>query len=84
VYPRHKLISIPKFQRFSSFSCRYIDFLYRVLSNNEIPTLEDHKSIHGPTSGMQFNGSGILAHEKLSYLFSVWRMEGDWSNGSKD
>ena len=31
---------------------------------------------------LQFSGSGILAHEKLSYLFSVWRMEGDWSNGS--
>ncbi|XP_058463909.1 protein twist isoform X2 [Malaya genurostris] len=65
---------------------RYIDFLYRVLSNNELPLLEEtQKNLanSGTTSGaLQFNGSGILAHEKLSYLFSVWRMEGDWSNGS--
>nr|XP_019563371.2 protein twist [Aedes albopictus] len=68
---------------------RYIDFLYRVLSNNELPLLEETQknlansgATTGPGSGLQFSGSGILAHEKLSYLFSVWRMEGDWSNGS--
>lgn len=22
-----------------------------------------------------------MAHERLSYAFSVWRMEGDWSGG---
>nr|CAD7574874.1 unnamed protein product [Timema californicum] len=22
-----------------------------------------------------------MAHEKLSYAFSVWRMEGDWNGG---
>uniref|UniRef100_A0AAG5DI38 Protein twist n=1 Tax=Anopheles atroparvus TaxID=41427 RepID=A0AAG5DI38_ANOAO len=62
---------------------RYIDFLYRVLSNNEMPAmLEEHKSMAMSGGSLQFSGSGILAHEKLSYLFSVWRMEGDWSNGS--
>ncbi|KFB45074.1 hypothetical protein ZHAS_00013029 [Anopheles sinensis] len=62
---------------------RYIDFLYRVLSNNEMPAmLEEHKNMAMSGGSLQFSGSGILAHEKLSYLFSVWRMEGDWSNGS--
>ncbi|XP_055527842.1 protein twist isoform X2 [Wyeomyia smithii] len=65
---------------------RYIDFLYRVLSNNELPLLEETQknlvNSGAASSGLQFSGSGILAHEKLSYLFSVWRMEGDWSNGS--
>ncbi|XP_050092111.1 protein twist isoform X2 [Anopheles aquasalis] len=62
---------------------RYIDFLYRVLSNNELPTmLDEHKNMATVGGALQFSGSGILAHEKLSYLFSVWRMEGDWSNGS--
>ncbi|XP_062558745.1 protein twist [Armigeres subalbatus] len=66
---------------------RYIDFLYRVLSNNELPILEETQKnlANSGASGagpLQFSGSGILAHEKLSYLFSVWRMEGDWSNGS--
>nr|XP_040238420.2 protein twist-like [Anopheles coluzzii] len=62
---------------------RYIDFLYRVLSNNEMPAMrEEHKNMAVSGGNLQFSGSGILAHEKLSYLFSVWRMEGDWSNGS--
>ncbi|EAT45871.1 AAEL002902-PA [Aedes aegypti] len=67
---------------------RYIDFLYRVLSNNELPLLEETQKNLANSGGatgtgpLQFSGSGILAHEKLSYLFSVWRMEGDWSNGS--
>ncbi|XP_055620714.1 protein twist [Toxorhynchites rutilus septentrionalis] len=63
---------------------RYIDFLYRVLSNNELPPMDEAQKtlLSSGTGGLQFNGSGILAHEKLSYLFSVWRMEGDWSNGS--
>lgn len=25
-----------------------------------------------------------VAHEKLSYAFSVWRMEGEWCNGSQE
>lgn len=44
--------------------------------------LDEHKNMATVGGALQFSGSGILAHEKLSYLFSVWRMEGDWSNGS--
>lgn len=54
-------------------AARYIDFLYHILS----------------TSGAESSGDGDLlgntctymAHEKLSYAFSVWRMEGDWNGG---
>lgn len=45
---------------------RYIDFLYQVLRNDDA---EDSK---------QANCS-YLAHERLSYAFSVWRMEGAWA-----
>lgn len=51
-------------------AARYIDFLYHILS----------------TSGADSNPEDLLgntcsymAHEKLSYAFSVWRMEGDWN-----
>jgi hypothetical protein len=27
-------------------------------------------------------GSPIVANEKLSYMFNVWRMEGEWSNSA--
>ena len=48
---------------------RYIDFLYQVLRNEEM-------DIKLPTS------CSYVAHERLSYAFSVWRMEGAWnSNG---
>ncbi|KYN43994.1 Twist-related protein 1 [Trachymyrmex septentrionalis] len=26
--------------------------------------------------------SNYMAHERLSYAFSVWRMEGDWTNSN--
>nr|XP_056723103.1 twist-related protein 2-like [Euleptes europaea] len=44
---------------------RYIDFLYQVLQSDEL----DHK----------ISSCNYLAHERLSYAFSVWRMEGAWS-----
>ena len=44
---------------------RYIDFLCQVLGNNE-------KHPNSATS------SCFIAHERLSYAFSVWRMEGAW------
>nr|XP_023660748.1 twist-related protein-like [Paramormyrops kingsleyae] len=44
---------------------RYIDFLYQVLQSDEM---------HGKLAS-----SSYLAHERLSYAFSVWRMEGAWS-----
>ncbi|ESO87995.1 hypothetical protein LOTGIDRAFT_126724 [Lottia gigantea] len=49
---------------------RYIDFLYQVLRNDE---LIDTKSPPGGTS------CNYVAHERLSYAFSVWRMEGAWN-----
>lgn len=47
---------------------RYIDFLYQVLQNDEMDT--------------KLAGCNYLAHERLSYAFSVWRMEGAWSTMS--
>lgn len=46
---------------------RYIDFLYEILSRAD---------------GNEENGAGssYVARDKLSYAFSVWRMEGDWNN----
>lgn len=46
---------------------RYIDFLYQVLSQDE--------------ADQKMAGScSYMAHERLSYAFSVWRMEGAWSS----
>nr|CAD47857.1 TWIST protein [Enchytraeus coronatus] len=46
---------------------RYIDFLFQVLQNDDM-------EMKMPTS------CGYVAHERLSYAFSVWRMEGAWNN----
>ncbi|NXI48641.1 TWST2 protein, partial [Galbula dea] len=46
-------------------AARYIDFLYQVLQSDQL----DHK----------VSSCNYLAHERLSYAFSVWRMEGAWS-----
>uniref|UniRef100_A0A3P8S6C9 Twist3 n=1 Tax=Amphiprion percula TaxID=161767 RepID=A0A3P8S6C9_AMPPE len=47
---------------------RYIDFLYQVLQSDE--------------NDSKLAGCNYLAHERLSYAFSVWRMEGAWSSMS--
>lgn len=44
---------------------RYIDFLDQVLQSDDMDT--------------KLAGCSYLAHERLSYAFSVWRMEGAWS-----
>ncbi|KAA0715485.1 Twist-related protein 2 [Triplophysa tibetana] len=44
---------------------RYIDFLCQVLESDEM----DNK----------MSSCSYVAHERLSYAFSVWRMEGAWS-----
>ncbi|KAL4623675.1 hypothetical protein GN956_G18285 [Arapaima gigas] len=44
---------------------RYIDFLYQVLQSDEMDS--------------KLASCNYLAHERLSYAFSVWRMEGAWS-----
>ncbi|CAL8324889.1 unnamed protein product [Merluccius merluccius] len=48
---------------------RYIDFLYQVLQNDD-------------ADGNKLAGCNYLAHERLSYAFSIWRMEGAWSSMS--
>ena len=50
---------------------RYIDFLYQVLRSDESDT-----KLNIPAS------CSYVAHERLSYAFSVWRMEGAWSMNS--
>nr|AGQ04598.1 twist protein [Platynereis dumerilii] len=50
---------------------RYIDFLYQVLRTDDASLVADHKLIPPSCS--------YVAHERLSYAFSVWRMEGAWS-----
>ncbi|NXR42857.1 TWST2 protein, partial [Zosterops hypoxanthus] len=47
-------------------AARYIDFLCQVLQSDQL----DHKVAAS---------CNFLAHERLSYAFSVWRMEGAWS-----
>ncbi|XP_054655164.1 twist-related protein 2-like [Dunckerocampus dactyliophorus] len=47
---------------------RYIDFLYQVLQSDEMDS--------------KLSGCNYLAHDRLSYAFSVWRMEGTWSTMS--
>ncbi|XP_055067718.1 twist-related protein 1b [Paramisgurnus dabryanus] len=44
---------------------RYIDFLYQVLQSDELDS--------------KMASCSYVAHERLSYAFSVWRMEGAWS-----
>ncbi|KAM9368194.1 twist-related protein 2-like [Phaethornis superciliosus] len=46
-------------------AARYIDFLYRVLQSEELDP--------------KIPPCSPLAHQRLSYAFSVWRMEGAWS-----
>lgn len=45
-------------------AARYIDFLYQVLQSDELDSARC---------------CSYVAHERLSYAFSVWRMEGAWS-----
>lgn len=46
---------------------RYIDFLYQVLRSDE----QEHKLS---------TSCSYAASERLSYAFSVWRLEGAWSS----
>uniref|UniRef100_A0A2C9KEP2 BHLH domain-containing protein n=1 Tax=Biomphalaria glabrata TaxID=6526 RepID=A0A2C9KEP2_BIOGL len=47
-------------------ACRYIDFLFQILRS------DDTEMKYFPSS------CSYMAHERLSYAFSVWRMEGAW------
>lgn len=67
--PSDKLSKIQTLQ----LATRYIEFLYQILSSGE--TASDSGSDAGSEHGK------YLAQDKLSYAFSVWRMEGEWTNG---
>ncbi|XP_050682331.1 twist-related protein 2 [Leptidea sinapis] len=68
--PSDKLSKIQTLQ----LATQYIEFLYQILSNGESASNSENSdagSDHGK----------YLAQDKLSYAFSVWRMEGEWTNG---
>ncbi|CAG9788771.1 unnamed protein product [Diatraea saccharalis] len=67
--PSDKLSKIQTLQ----LATRYIEFLYQILSSGE--QASDSGSDTGSDHGK------YLAQDKLSYAFSVWRMEGEWTNG---
>ncbi|CAH0400927.1 unnamed protein product [Chilo suppressalis] len=67
--PSDKLSKIQTLQ----LATRYIEFLYQILSSGE--QASDSGSDAGSDHGK------YLAQDKLSYAFSVWRMEGEWTNG---
>ncbi|XP_018355689.1 PREDICTED: protein twist-like [Trachymyrmex septentrionalis] len=70
-------------------AARYIDFLFHVLKTNtdnaaecgEIAEKGDRSTILA-TKEIAASPSNYMAHERLSYAFSVWRMEGDWTNSN--
>ncbi|XP_035727824.1 protein twist-like [Vespa mandarinia] len=64
-------------------AARYIDFLYQVLrcniKNNEEENEEKNsRNAILSSKGIKSLSCNNMIHEKLSYAFSVWRMEGDW------
>lgn len=69
--PSDKLSKIQTLQ----LATQYIEFLYQILSNSETSSSSDVGSDSGSEHGK------YLAQDKLSYAFSVWRMEGEWTNG---
>ncbi|XP_018303687.1 twist isoform X1 [Mycetomoellerius zeteki] len=68
-------------------AARYIDFLFHVLkTNTENAECGENAVEKGARSAIlaakeiAASPSNYMAHERLSYAFSVWRMEGDWNN----
>ncbi|KAG7212646.1 hypothetical protein KM043_012929 [Ampulex compressa] len=66
---------------------RYIDFLFQVLHcNMENTEGSDDGGERNPRSAVMAareitsSSCSYMAHEKLSYAFSVWRMEDDWNS----
>ena len=57
---------------------RYIDFLYQVLQSAD-STGGSPGAGEGPGDARLAAACSYVAHERLSYAFSVWRMEGAWS-----
>jgi len=56
---------------------RYIDFLYQVLRSEEDG--DEEAKLAADAARLPSNACSYVAHERLSYAFSVWRMEGAWS-----
>ncbi|GFW75396.1 twist-related protein 2 [Trichonephila clavipes] len=52
-------------------AARYIDFLYQVIHSGEV-----EENVQQQQQPSKASPCTYLAHEKLSYAFSVWRMEG--------
>ncbi|XP_076180417.1 twist isoform X2 [Ptiloglossa arizonensis] len=66
---------------------RYIDFLFQVLHcNMENTDATEDTGDRNPRSAVlaareiTSSSCSYMAHEKLSYAFSVWRMEDDWNS----
>ncbi|XP_014256809.2 twist-related protein 2-like [Cimex lectularius] len=62
-------------------AARYIDFLYRILQEPQIK-VEDETALPEKADRLDETDDDMncyLPHERLSYAFSVWRMEGEWS-----
>ncbi|XP_020285354.1 protein twist-like [Pseudomyrmex gracilis] len=64
---------------------RYIDFLFHVLKSSIEGDNLNLDSERGPRNAILAAREiaalpcNYMAHEKLSYAFSVWRMEGEWT-----
>lgn len=72
--PSDKLSKIQTLQ----LATQYIEFLYQILSSSDSASgSSDSSSDAGSDHGK------YLAQDKLSYAFSVWRMEGEWTNGGQ-
>jgi len=61
---------------------RYIDFLYQVLRSDEDGTAPIRPVTPAPPS--MINLAAYPPPERLSYAFSVWRMDGAWTRPTKD
>ncbi|XP_043507106.1 twist-related protein 1 [Frieseomelitta varia] len=67
---------------------RYIDFLFQVLhcnvENTDTEDLGERNLRSAVLAAREITTSSCsyMAHEKLSYAFSVWRMEGDWNSNT--
>lgn len=71
----------------------YIDFLCNMLATNdsmseEQSSMSSASSSPAQCSQQQFQngsiGSPQVPHEKLSYMFNLYRMEGEWSSSTKE
>uniref|UniRef100_A0A1B6EE36 Protein twist n=1 Tax=Clastoptera arizonana TaxID=38151 RepID=A0A1B6EE36_9HEMI len=68
---------------------RYIDFLYHILQyagtdDVQDTDTEDSAGDRSPNPRNAVTPCSYMAHEKLSYAFSVWRMEGEWNTGGQE